>query len=159
MRTNDTLKVFLEADPVRKRELQERLTAGLPEWFGQPKSNAKYAMQAEILDGFVAERQAVRCGLLLLKYCSPISAEVYWMGVDRTWHRSGVGRALVQAAVEAARSRGARYLFVATLHPDDPSPPYLQTRRFYEAMGFAYVLEEQFPADPENPIACYLKQL
>src|SRR5215467_1707308 len=100
-----TLSVFLEGDPVRKRELQERLTTTLPWWFGQPTSNAKYAMQAEILDGYVAERQGVRCGLLLLKYCSALSAEVYWMGVDPTWHRIGIGRALVRAAVEAARNR------------------------------------------------------
>jgi ribosomal protein S18 acetylase RimI-like enzyme len=153
------LSVFLEADPVRKRELQEHLTTKLPGWFSQPMSNAKYALQAEILDGYVAERQGVRCGLLLLKYCGTLSAEVYWMGVDPTCHRIGVGRALVRAAVEAARSRAVRYLFVATLHPNDPNEPYLRTRRFYEAMGFEYVLEEQFPADPTNPIAYYLKQL
>jgi hypothetical protein len=36
--------------------------------------------------------------------------------------------------------------------------PYERTRRFYEAMGFAYVLEEQFPADPASPLGYYLKQ-
>jgi hypothetical protein len=56
-------------------------------------------------------------------------------------------------------NRGVRYLFVATLHPNVPYEPYWRTRRFYEAMGFVYVLEEQFPANPENPIAYYLKQL
>jgi hypothetical protein len=77
------LNVFLEPSPVRKRELQERLTAALPQWFGLPTSNAKYAMLAEILDGYVAESDGVRRGLLLLKYHSPISAEVYWIGVIR----------------------------------------------------------------------------
>jgi hypothetical protein len=46
--------VFLEIDPDRKRQLQMRLTTQLPEWFGQPDSNAKYARQAEVLDGYVA---------------------------------------------------------------------------------------------------------
>jgi N-acetylglutamate synthase-like GNAT family acetyltransferase len=153
------LNVFLEPAPVRKRELQERLTALLPDWFGRPGSNAKYAMQAEILDGYVAERDGVRCGLLLLKWSGLVSAEVYWVGVDPTCHRSGIGRALMEAAIEGARKRGVRYLFVMTLHPDAPYEPYQRTRRFYEAMGFVYVLEEQFPADPKTPLAHYLKQL
>jgi GNAT superfamily N-acetyltransferase len=151
--------VFLEPDPARKRELQERLTAMLPDWFGQPKSNAKYAMQAEVLDGYVAESEGVCRGLLLLKYHGSLSAEVYWMGVDPAFHRAGMGRALMKAAIERASTRGVRCLFVATLHPADPCERYQRTRQFYEAMGFVYVLEEQFPADPENPIAYYLKQL
>jgi GNAT superfamily N-acetyltransferase len=75
------------------------------------------------------------------------------MAVTPARHRQGVGRALVRAASEAARAGGTKYLFVATLHPDDPYEPYRRTREFYESMGFVYVLEEQFPADPNNPIA------
>jgi hypothetical protein len=52
-----------------------------------------------------------------------------------------------------------KYFFVATLHPDDPYEPFQRTRRFYEAMGFYYVLKEQFPSDPSNPGAYYLKPL
>jgi len=37
------LNVFLEPNPIRKRDLQERLTATLPGWFGKADSNAKYA--------------------------------------------------------------------------------------------------------------------
>jgi len=151
--------VFLEADRARKRELLERLSALLPAWFGKPASNAKYAQQAEILDGYVAEIDGVRRGLLLFKWTGAISAEIFWLGVDPAHHRSGIGRALVDAATEAARRRGAKYLFVATLHPDDPYEPYLRTRKFYEAMGFAHVLDEQFAADSHNPLAYYLKQL
>ena len=151
--------VLLEADPKGRRELQERLTAMLKNWFGKPEANAKYAEQAEVLDGYVAMSDRVQRGLLLLKYHSPSSAEVYWMGVDPTCHRAGIGRALMEAAVGGARVRGVRYLFVATLPPDDPYEPYQRSRRFYEAMGFVYVLQEQFSADPENPMAYYLKQL
>jgi GNAT superfamily N-acetyltransferase len=151
--------VFLETDPDRKRQLQMRLTAQLPEWFGQPDSNAQYARQAEVLNGFVAEVDHDPCGLLLLKRASPISAEIYWMGVTPAWHRQGVGRALVRAASEAALAGGAKYLFVATLHPDVPYEPYRRTREFYQSMGFAYVLEEQFPANPNSPIGHYMKEI
>jgi N-acetylglutamate synthase-like GNAT family acetyltransferase len=145
------LNVFLEPSPKRKRELQERLTAELPRWFGLPASNAKYAMLAEVLDGYIAECDGARCGLLLLKYHSQISAEVYWMGVDPTCHREGLGRSLMKLAIQDVRKRGIKYLFVATLHPDVEYEPFLRTRRFYEVMGFVYVHAEHFPADPENP--------
>jgi GNAT superfamily N-acetyltransferase len=147
------LNVFLEPNPSRKRDLQERLTAMLPRWFGKADSNAKYALQAEMLDGYVAESGGVPRGLLLLKQSSSMGAEIYWMAVEPACHRSGIGRALVEAAVEAVRTRGVMYLFVATLHPAIPYEPYERTRRFYEAMGFAYVLEEQFPTDPATPSA------
>jgi hypothetical protein len=98
--------IFLETDPVRKRELQTRLTAQLPDWFGRPDANAEYARQAEILDGYVAEADDAPCGLLLLKRSGPISAELYWMGVEPKFQRRGIGRALVEAASEAAHKFG-----------------------------------------------------
>jgi ribosomal protein S18 acetylase RimI-like enzyme len=153
------LNVFLEPNPTRKRGLQQHLTAMLPGWFGKPDANAKYALQAELLDGYVAQSEGVPRGLLLLKRSSPTGAEIYWMAVDPGCHRLGIGRALIEAAVEALRSGGVRYLFVATLHPAIPYEPYERTRRFYEAMGFEYVLEEQFPTDPGSPLGYYLKQL
>jgi GNAT superfamily N-acetyltransferase len=158
---SDTMKpyVFLEIDPGRKRQLQMWLTAQLPEWFGQPASNAKYARQAEVLEGYVAAVSGEPCGLLLLKRTSPISAEIYWMAVTPARHRQGIGRALVRTASEAARAGEARYLFVATLHPDDPYEPYARTREFYRSMGFAYVLEEQFPANPDGRLGYYMKEL
>jgi hypothetical protein len=59
-----TARVFLETDPDRQRQLQMRLTAQLPQWFGQPDANAKYAKQAEVLDGYVAEVDAIHAACL-----------------------------------------------------------------------------------------------
>ena len=150
--------VALESDPAEKRRIQEAITALLPEWFGRPESNLHYSAQAEILPGYVARIAGEAKGLLLLKSASPISAEVYWLGVAPALHRSGIGRALIAAASAAAKRDGKQFLFVATLHPSADYEPYERTRLFYEAMGFHFVLEEQFP-DPENPSAFYMKVL
>jgi N-acetylglutamate synthase-like GNAT family acetyltransferase len=150
--------VSLEIEPSRKREIQEAPTALLPEWFGQPAANLKYAAEAEILPAYVARQNGVPRGMLLLKTCSPISAEIYWMGVDPSCHRSGIGRALVEAACEQTREHRLNFLFVCTLHPDNPDERYQRTRQFYGAMGFEYVLEEQFPRTA-IPLAYYMKQL
>ena len=50
------------------------------------------------------------------------------------------------------RRESAKYLFVTTLHPDDPYEPYRRTRAFYERLGFEFVLSRE-------PLAYYLKPL
>ena len=153
------IRLFREGDAGRKRKLQERLTALLPDWFGKAESNEAYARMAEVLDGFVAEVDGTACGLALVEFHGAKSAEIAWMGIVPDRHRSGIGRALCETVVDFCRNRGIKYLFVATLTPDDPYEPYQRTRKFYEAMGFEYVLKEQFPADPNNPAAFYLRLL
>ena len=155
----NVIRVRREPDPVCKRELQQRLTGLLPEWFGKDSANVHYAKMAETLEGYVAEVDGDPKGLLLLKSTAPASAEIYWMGVEPAFHRHGVGRALVEACAADARKRGRRFLMVSTLHPDVSYEPYQRTRQFYEGMGFELVLDEQFPADPQNPQAFYLKEL
>jgi GNAT superfamily N-acetyltransferase len=148
-----------ESYATRKREIQQRLTRLLPEWFGKESANTHYTEMASVLDGYVAEVDGIPRGLLLLKWVSPASAEIYWMGVEPSFHRHGIGRGLVDMAAADARERGRKYLSVATLHPDVAYEPYQRTRRFYEELGFELVLDEQFPADPGNPLAFYLKDL
>ena len=141
-------KVFLETSPARKREFQERLTAMRPGWFGKADSNTKYGLHAEILDGYVAESEGVRRGLLLLKQSSPVGAEVYWMAVDPTCHRSGIGP-LIETAAETARTRGVRYLFVATLHPEIP---YERPTR--QPSGLTYCVREPMRSQTSVATIC-----
>lgn len=153
------ITVHRERDAERKRALLQHLTDMLPEWFGKQSANTTYLEMAGVLDGYIAEVDSTPRGLLLLKWTAPTSAEIYWMGVEPGFHRHGVGRALVETTAADVRAQGRRYLLVVTLHPRVPYEPYQRTRRFYEGLGFEYVLEEQFPADPENPLATYLKDL
>ena len=153
-----SIAVSLEEESQKKQQLLERLTALLPAWFGQPQANRLYAKQAALLPGYVARCAGEAKGLLVLKTTSAISAEIYWLGVDPDLHRSGIGRALVETAQRDCRMAGVKFLFVCTLHPDEADEHYGRTRRFYEAMGFNYVLEEQFPRE-RNRLAYFMKQI
>lgn len=146
-----------EEDPAARRRMLEALTARLPQWFAQPDSNRHHAEQAEILEAWTARLDERVLGLLLLKRHSNVSAEIYWLGIDPDHHRQGTGRLLVGAIEAHLRRQGLKYLFVMTLHPEDPYEPYRRTRAFYERLGFELVLSP--PGSSSNPLAYYLKAL
>jgi ribosomal protein S18 acetylase RimI-like enzyme len=150
-----------EEDAARNRRILETLTSRLPEWFAQAESNRHYAEQAESLEAWVARIDGRAGGLLLIKRHSPVSAEIYWLGVDPDHHRQGVGRALIGAIERQLRKEKIRFLFVMTLNPDDPYEPYRRTRLFYERMGFELALSSgQGPfGAASDPLAYYLKPL
>jgi ribosomal protein S18 acetylase RimI-like enzyme len=153
------VSIAWEEDPAVSRRLLEDLTTRLPEWFGQPEANRHYAEQAEILDAWAARIDGRAVGLLLLKRHGAVSAEIYWLGVDRDHHRQGIGRTLVDAIAGQLKQERVKYLFVMTLHPDDPYEPYRRTRAFYEGLGFELVLTRDPPGSSPNPLAYYLKPL
>ena len=150
-----------EEDPAAKRRILEALTARLPQWFAQPDSNRHYAEQAEVLEAWTARVDAQVLGLLLLKRHSDVSAEIYWLGVEPGHHRQGIGRSLVGAIEGRLRQESVKYLFVMTLHPEDPYEPYRRTRVFYERLGFELVISlgPEPPGSSRNPLAYYLKPL
>lgn len=61
--------------------------------------------------------------------------DLYWIAVDPTVRRGGVGRGLLAATEEAIRKLGGRLMFVET----SGLPKYEATRKFYLATG--YLLE------------------
>jgi GNAT superfamily N-acetyltransferase len=147
-------------DPTGNRRILETLTARLSEWFAQGESNRHYAQQAEMLDAWIARIDDRPAGLLLLKRHSAVSAEIYWLGVDPDHHRQGIGKALISAVERRLREEKTRFLFVMTLHPQDPDEPYRRTRLFYERMGFELALSSgRALATSSNPLAYYLKSL
>ena len=150
-----------ERDPALRRRILESLTARLPEWFAQDEANRRYAQHAELLEAWIARIDGRPRGLLLLKRHSPVSAEIYWLGVDPDHHRQGIGKALIGAVERRLREEKMRFLFVMTLHPDDPYEPYRRTRLFYERMDFVLALSsgDALAASSSNPLAYYLKIL
>jgi ribosomal protein S18 acetylase RimI-like enzyme len=155
------VSVAREEDPAANRRILETLTARLPEWFAQGQSNLHYAEQAEILEGWVARIDGRARGLLLIKRHSPVSAEIYWLGVDPDHHRQGIGQALIDAVERQLRKDEIKFLFVMTLHPEDPYEPYRRTRLFYERLGFELALSsgQALATSSSDPLAYHLKPL
>jgi GNAT superfamily N-acetyltransferase len=59
--------------------------------------------------------------------------DLYWIAVDSTIHRKGIGRKLLIATEEAVRRAGGRMLIAET----SGTPHYEPTRNFYYGMGYA----------------------
>ena len=137
----------------------------LPEWFGIESSILDYVESAKKLPTYLARpagpatpdiKPAV--GVLLAARHFPGAAEIYLMAVDRSMHRSGIGRALVDALERDLIADGVSLLQVKTLGPSHPDPGYARTRLFYEAMGFAPI-EEIHGLWPGNPCLLMIKVL
>jgi GNAT superfamily N-acetyltransferase len=59
--------------------------------------------------------------------------DLYWIAVDSTTHRNGIGRNLLTATEDAVCSAGGRMLIAET----SGTPHYEPTRKFYLGMGYA----------------------
>jgi coenzyme F420-0:L-glutamate ligase/coenzyme F420-1:gamma-L-glutamate ligase len=143
-------------DPAERSRVAEAVLRDLPDWFGIEESTRKYIEDAATFPTLVVEPDL---GFLCLKQHTPAAVELYVMGVRRSHHRQGLGRALVEAAESWCRTRGIRYLHVKTLGPSRPDPGYDATRSFYEAMRFVALEELHGLWDEENPTLFLVKDV
>lgn len=135
----------------------EKVLADLPEWFGIEEANKAYVEKSDKLPTFVARVGSEPIGFMSLLQHSPESAELYVLGVMRAYHRSGIGRRLLEASEAYLKDQGTRFVQVKTLAALADDPGYAKTRKFYEASG--YVTLEVFPElwDPHNPCLQMIK--
>jgi GNAT superfamily N-acetyltransferase len=127
------------------------ILAALPEWFGYPQAVAQYLRDIEVMPTLLARLNGKVVGFLNLKTHSAYAAEVNVMGVLVEYHRHGVGKALLQAAIQYLRGLGVEYLQVKTLSPSHPDEGYKRTRAFYQACGFRPLEEMPDFWDEANP--------
>jgi RimJ/RimL family protein N-acetyltransferase len=99
-------------------------------------------------DVLVAEADGTVAGYVRIGRALPVETNrhvlmVRGFAVDPGWHRQGIGRRLLDAAIEEARARGARRLTLRVLAPNAAA------RAAYEAAGFTVegVLREEFLLD------------
>lgn len=129
------------------------------DWFGMPASNAEYERLAETGPAVIAVQDGAAAGLMLLKRHFATTLEVYFIGVEQTRHRQGVGRTLMHHAEAAARAEGRPFVMVKTQGPSANYEPYERTRRFYEALGYVALEELDIGWGPENPTLILVKAI
>ncbi len=149
----DIRELRLEDIPVCSRILRS-----LPDWFGIEESNLEYDRNIATLPTLVATDGDEVVGFVTLKQHSDSASEIQVMGVRPDYHRSGIGRRLVEAA-EAQLLEGVEFLQVKTLGPSHPDPFYRRTRAFYAAMGFVPLEETTQIWGVENPTLIMIKHL
>ena len=115
----------------------EVILRALPDWFGIEVSLMQYVADTRKHPTFLATRGAEVIGFITLNQHFPEAGEIHCLAVRPEYHGHGVGRALIVAAEEMFRSKGARFMQVKTMGPSRPSEFYARTLGFYRAVGFA----------------------
>jgi coenzyme F420-0:L-glutamate ligase / coenzyme F420-1:gamma-L-glutamate ligase len=143
-------------NPAERSRIAEAVLRDLPDWFGIEESTVEYINGAATLPMYAVEPDL---GFVSLKQHTPAAAELYVLGVRRSQHRQGIGRALVREAESWCRARGIRYLHVKTLGLSRSSAGYDATRAFYAALGFVALEELHGLWDEENPTLVLVKDV
>jgi GNAT superfamily N-acetyltransferase len=123
-------------DKQQKTEIAAAILEALPDWFGIPESTLSYIKESADMPFLAAFDGGKPVGFIVIKENNPYTAEIYVMGILTAYHRLGIGRALVQEALEWAKERSFELLEVKTLDESHPDIYYARTRQFYRAMGF-----------------------
>jgi ribosomal protein S18 acetylase RimI-like enzyme len=137
----------------------EEILRGLPEWFGFEEALVQYVRDLESSPSFVALGQGEILGFIALRHHNPLASEIHVLAVRRGYHRSGIGKALVQHAESELAWGKVKLLQVKTLGPSHPDPGYEATRAFYFALGFIPLEETKAFWGENQPCLVMVKPL
>ena len=145
-------------DKNEKMVISRRILEALREWFEVDESREKYIAESAEQLFWAAEENGEYIGVLCLKETGRDTVELAVMGVLKSCHRNGAGRALVEAAKESARATGYSFMQVKTVQMGKYED-YDRTNLFYLGCGFKEF--EVFPLywDEDNPCQIYVMAL
>jgi len=150
------IREFLPGDETSFRSLNEewishyfRMEPKDEKTFSDPQ-RAILAPGGKILFATVAGQCIGCCALLRM---AEDEFEVAKMAVTPACQGRGIGRKLLQAAIEAARSSGARRLYLETNHTLTPAI------RLYESLGFRHLPTEQITPSPYARADVYMEMV
>ena len=97
-------------EPAEKQQITRRILEALPEWFEVESSREQYIAECVGQPFFAAFDGNEPVGFLCLKQTGNATVELAVMGVLKSHHRQGVGRALFDAKDSAScRSRPSKW--------------------------------------------------
>ncbi len=143
-------------EPSLAEKICRQLTAGLPEWFGIPEANERYAKGCLERISFAATIDNQYVGLVVLEFPFANNANIYWMAVDKAYHGQTIGHQLLQAAEKYCFAKNISSLTVETLSPKQKDPFYTKTYQFYDKCGFIPLFELE-PYGPDL-LMCYMQK-
>jgi ribosomal protein S18 acetylase RimI-like enzyme len=121
-------------------EACDAVVLSLPYHFGDEGGRAECARAVRTQEGLVAVEEREIVGFLTLARHDLRSAEITWMAVHAERRRHGIGRRLIERAVEDLARDGVQLLSLLTVSDSEPdereSDNYADTRAFYRALGF-----------------------
>lgn len=144
----------IESD-TNKAAIARSILESLPDWFGIPEATEEYIKDSKGKLFFCAYDGEQEVGFLYLKETGRHTVELAVMGVQKEYHRLGIGRKLFEEAKQAAKQQGYSFIQVKTVQMGRYDI-YDDTNRFYFSLGFKEF--EVFPTlwDECNPCQIYI---
>lgn len=141
-----------------KRAIARAVLEDLTEWFEVEESREGFIRECADQTFLAAKDNDKVMGFLCLKQTGNATVELAVMGVRKEYHRSGIGRQLVEKAKETAKAQGYEFMQVKTVKMG-MYEDYDRTNLFYISCGFKEL--EVFPLlwDEANPCQVYVMSL
>ncbi|MDB6081482.1 MAG: Acyl-CoA N-acyltransferase [Chlamydiia bacterium] len=149
---------IVHLEPVLSEQTCRVISSTLPEWFGIPEANEKYAAGVKERTSFSAVVQGECAGMITLDFPFPNVANIYWLAVKKEFHHQGIGTALLKYAESFCLMQKYHSLTVETLSPKQNDSNYLKTYNFYKNLGFQELFELQ-PYGPDNTMIYLFKKI
>ncbi len=143
-----------------KGDICRAIMSELTDWFTEPEVIEACAKAVETLPMFGCLDEGTVTGFVAVQAHPPAAMEILVIATRRQHHGSGVGKRLLAAAEQFARSAGCKLLTVKTLAPrGKDEPQYDATRAFYDRNGF--IRAEVFPTlwHEDHPCLFFVKPL
>lgn len=154
------MKISFVDNPNDRGPICEKILRALPDWFGIESAIVDYIKDVFSMDTWIASTAEQKIiGFISIKKHNAVTAEIHVMGVMSEYHRSGIGRLLVNEAEKYLALSCFKFLTVKTLSESRPNKEYDQTRQFYLKMGFDPVEEFKTLWDEYNPCLLLIKNI
>lgn len=141
-----------------KEKIGNLVLDDLTDWFSIGESRKTYieeSLDKRFLAIFLDDKPV---GFLVMKATSKDCVEIFVMGLMKKYHRLGLGKKLIEAFENLARTLSFSYAQVKTVKRGNYEE-YDRTNDFYKAMGYKEL--ECFSSlwDENNPCQIYIKYL